>query len=230
MNAVNTSPYSHHTNNLAKKMTDSKDVGSKKTDMSDENLEIDQEPQSNLESDTSEESPVAIDSSIDSAVDSAVDELEKIKIELDKQKDLTLRAEAELQNVLKRTAREVENAHRYGLERFIENLLPVVDSLEKAAELSTSDQSASSENAIEGINLCCKLFLDVLEKEGIKAIYPLGEPFDPSEHQAMSMVENPDMEPNSIAAVVQKGWKLNERLVRAAMVMVVKESESAPPE
>ena len=207
-------------------MTDSEDVGSKKTDMSDEDLEIDQEPQSDLESDSPSQSPIAIDSSIDNAAE----ELEKIKIELDKQKDLTLRAEAELQNVLKRTAREVENAHKYGLERFIENLLPVVDSLEKAAELSTPDQSASSDNAIEGINLCCKLLLDVLEKEGIKAINPLGEPFDPSEHQAMSMVENPDMEPNSIAAVVQKGWKLNERLVRAAMVMVVKESESTSPE
>ena len=205
-------------------MTDSEDVGPKKTDLSDEDLAIDQEPQSDSESASPEET------SVNSSTDSAVEELEKIKIELDKQKDLALRAEAELQNVLKRTAREVENAHKYGLERFIENLLPVVDSLEKAAELSTSDQSASSENAIEGINLCCKLFLDVLEKEGIKAIYPLGEPFDPSEHQAMSMVENPDMEPNSIAAVVQKGWKLNERLVRAAMVMVVKESESAPPE
>ena len=224
MNAVNTSPYSPHTNNLAKKMTDSEDVGPKKTDLSDEDLAIDQEPQSDSESASPEET------SVNSSTDSAVEELEKIKIELDKQKDLTLRAEAELQNVLKRTTREIENAHKYGLERFIENLLPVVDSLEKAAELSTSDQSASSENAIEGINLCCKLFLDVLEKEGIKAINPLGEPFDPSEHQAMSMVENPDMEPNSIAAVVQKGWKLNERLVRAAMVMVVKESESTSPE
>ena len=205
-------------------MTDSEDVGPKKTDLSDEDLAIDQEPQSDSESASPEET------SVNSSTDSAVEELEKIKIELDKQKDLALRAEAELQNVLKRTAREVENAHKYGLERFIENLLPVVDSLEKAAELSTSDQSASSENAIEGINLCCKLFLDVLEKEGIKAINPLGEPFDPSEHQAMSMVENPDMEPNSIAAVVQKGWKLNERLVRAAMVMFVKESESTSPE
>ena len=224
MNAVNTSPYSPHTNNLAKKMTDSEDVGPKKTDLSDEDLAIDQEPQSDSESASPEET------SVNSSTDSAVEELEKIKIELDKQKDLALRAEAELQNVLKRTAREVENAHKYGLERFIENLLPVVDSLEKAAELSIPEQSASSNNAIEGINLCCKLLLDVLEKEGIKAINPLGEPFDPSEHQAMSMVENPDMEPNSIAAVVQKGWKLNERLVRAAMVMVVKESESTPPE
>ena len=224
MNAVNTSPYSPHTNNLAKKMTDSEDVGPKKTDLSDEDLAIDQEPQSDSESASPEET------SVNSSTDSAVEELEKIKIELDKQKDLALRAEAELQNVLKRTAREVENAHKYGLERFIENLLPVVDSLEKAAELSIPEQSASSNNAIEGINLCCKLLLDVLEKEGVKAINPLGEPFDPSEHQAMSMVENPDMEPNSIAAVVQKGWKLNERLVRAAMVMVVKENESTSPE
>lgn len=196
----------------------------KQIDLSDEDLAIDQEPQSDSESASPEET------SVNSSTDSAVEELEKIKIELDKQKDLALRAEAELQNVLKRTAREVENAHKYGLERFIENLLPVVDSLEKAAELSIPEQSASSNNAIEGINLCCKLLLDVLEKEGIKAINPLGEPFDPSEHQAMSMVENPDMEPNSIAAVVQKGWKLNERLVRAAMVMVVKESESTSPE
>ena len=104
------------------------------------------------------------------------------------------------------------------------------DSLEKAAEASASDQGGASDTAIEGINLCCKLLVGVLEKEGIKAIDPLGEPFDPSEHQAMSMVENSDLEPNSIAAVVQKGWKLNERLVRPAMVMVVKESETKPPE
>jgi len=201
-------------------MTGSNDVESKKTDLSDKDPAIDQDPQSDLVSDSSEEI----------SKDSAADELEKTKIELEKQKDLTLRAEAELQNVLKRTAREVENAHKYGLERFVENLLPVVDSLEKAVEASAADQSASSDNSIEGINLCCKLLLDVLEREGVKAINPLGEPFDPSEHQAMSMVENPDMEPNSIAAVVQKGWKLNERLVRAAMVMVVKESESKAPE
>ena len=130
-------------------MTDSEDVGPKKTDLSDEDLAIDQEPQSDSESASPEET------SVNSSTDSAVEELEKIKIELDKQKDLALRAEAELQNVLKRTAREVENAHKYGLERFIENLLPVVDSLEKAAELSIPEQSASSNNAIEGINLCC---------------------------------------------------------------------------
>jgi len=201
-------------------MTGSEDVESNKTDFLGEDLENDQDTQSNLDSDSSEEN----------SKDSEEEELEKVHSELEKQKDLTLRAEAELQNVLKRTAREVENAHKYGLERFIQNLLPVVDSLEKAAEASAPGQSEASDTAIEGINLCCKLLVDVLEKEGIKAIDPSGEPFDPSEHQAMSMVENSDMEPNSIAAVVQKGWKLNERLVRPAMVMVVKGNETKPPE
>ena len=201
-------------------MTDPEDVESNKTDFLGEDLENDQDTQSNLDSDSSEEN----------SKDSEEEELEKVHSELEKQKDLTLRAEAELQNVLKRTAREVENAHKYGLERFIQNLLPVVDSLEKAAEASAPDQSEASDTAIEGINLCCKLLVDVLEKEGIKAIDPSGEPFDPSEHQAMSMVENSDLEPNSIAAVVQKGWKLNERLVRPAMVMVVKGNETKPPE
>jgi molecular chaperone GrpE len=201
-------------------MTGPDDVESNKTDLLGEDLENDQDTESNLNSDSSEEN----------LKDNEEEELEKVHAELEKQKDLTLRAEAELQNVLKRTAREVENAHKYGLERFIQNLLPVVDSLEKAAEASAPDQSESSDTAIEGINLCCKLLLDVLEKEGIKAIDPLGEPFDPSQHQAMSMVENPDMEPNSIAAVVQKGWKLNERLIRPAMVMVVKGNETKPPE
>ena len=201
-------------------MTGTEDDESNKIDFLEEDLENDQDIESNLDSDSSEEN----------SKDSEEEELEKVHSELEKQKDLTLRAEAELQNVLKRTAREVENAHKYGLERFIQNLLPVVDSLEKAAEASAPDQSEASDTAIEGINLCCKLLVDVLEKEGIKAIDPSGEPFDPSEHQAMSMVENSDMEPNSIAAVVQKGWKLNERLVRPAMVMVVKGNETKPPE
>tara|TARA_B100001093_G_scaffold124791_1_gene117431 strand:+ start:1376 stop:1981 length:606 start_codon:yes stop_codon:yes gene_type:complete len=201
-------------------MTGSEDVESNKTDPSDEDFENDQDTHKNLNSDYSDEN----------SKDIASEEIEKLHAELEKQKDLALRAEAELQNVLKRTSREVENAHKYGLERFIQNLLPVVDSLEKAAEASAPNQSKAGDTAIEGINLCCKLLLDVLEKEGTTVIAPLGEPFDPSEHQAMSMVENADMEPNSIAAVVQKGWKLNERLVRPAMVMVVKESETKPPE
>jgi len=137
-------------------------------------------------------------------------------------KDAVLRAEAEMQNVRRRTERDVENAHKYGIERFLQNLLPVVDSIEKS--IDTADQADLDENdpVIEGIRLCYKLLLDVLEREQVEVVDPLGEPFDPNEHEAMSMVENPDVEPNSVIAVMQKGYKLNNRLVRPAMVMVSK--------
>lgn len=139
-------------------------------------------------------------------------------LEVEKFKDVALRAEAEMQNLQRRTAREVENAHKYGIEKFVQSMLPVVDSLEKAIE-STGD----SEDAIaQGVRLCHKLMVDTLTKEGVQIIDPVGEPFDPNEHQAMSMVEHADMEPNSVLAVVQKGCKLNGRLVRPAMVMVTK--------
>ena len=149
-------------------------------------------------------------------------ELESALAEVDKLRDAALRAEAEMQNMQRRTARDVENAHKFGVERFLQSLLPVVDSLEKAIE-SAEQASGGAEDAMaEGVVLCHKLLLDVLNKENIEVIDPIGEPFDPNEHQAMSMVENPDMEPNSVFAVVQKGYKLNGRLVRAAMVMVSK--------
>jgi len=140
----------------------------------------------------------------------------------DKFRDMALRAEAEMQNMQRRTAREVENAHKYGLEKFVQNLLPVVDSLEKAVEVSAEVSERGEDAMAEGLTLCHKLLVDVLGKEGIEVLDPHGEPFDPQEHQAMSMVENPDMEPNSVCAVVQKGYKMNGRLVRAAMVMVTK--------
>jgi molecular chaperone GrpE len=139
-------------------------------------------------------------------------------LEVEKYRDLALRAEAEMQNLQRRTARDVENAHKFGVEKFVLNMLPVVDSLEKAMESIGDNLDAIA----EGLRLCHKLMVDTLAKEGVEIIDPAGEPFDPNEHQAMSMVENLDMEPNSVLAVVQKGCKLNGRLVRPAMVMVTK--------
>ncbi|MGB0692337.1 MAG: nucleotide exchange factor GrpE, partial [Pseudomonadales bacterium] len=111
---------------------------------------------------------------------------------------------------------------------FLQNLLPVADSLEKAIESAEQASSGDAENAIaEGVRLCHKLLIDVMARENVEVIDPIGEPFDPNEHQAMSMVENPNMEPNSVFAVVQKGYKLNGRLVRAAMVMVTKAPAAA---
>ena len=149
-----------------------------------------------------------------------VDELQQARREVAEYKDMALRAQAEVQNLQRRTARDVQNAHKYALEKFLRNLLPIVDSLEKAVE--AAEQAAASEDdpMLEGVQLCNKLLVDLLAREGIEAIDPVGEPFDPNEQQAISIVDNPEMEPNSVSAVVQKGYRLNGRLVRAAMVMV----------
>jgi len=152
-------------------------------------------------------------------------ELEQALQEISKYKDLALRAEAETQNVRRRAERDVENAHRFGLEKFIDNLLPVVDSLEKAiesVEQSEGIEDAAAKAIIEGVGLCQKMLVDVLGKEGVTVVDPEGEPFDPNHHQAMAMVDASNMEPGSVVTVVQKGYMLNGRLVRPALVLVSK--------
>ena len=145
-------------------------------------------------------------------------ELNNALEEVEKFKDMAIRAEAEMQNVRRRAERDVENAHKFGLERILTNLLPVIDGLEKALESAPTE----ADPVIDGVRLTFKLVQNVLEKESVEVIDPLGEPFNPNEHEAISVVENPDMEPNSVCLVIQKGYKLNQRLVRPAMVMVTK--------
>ena len=121
--------------------------------------------------------------------------------------------------------RDVEHAHKFALEKFTADLLPVLDSLEKALEsdhTAAAEETASASAIAEGVELSLKLFLDVLGRSGIEQIDPLGEPFDPQHHQAIATIENPDAEPNSVLEVMQKGYTLNGRLVRAAMVLVSK--------
>lgn len=130
-----------------------------------------------------------------------------------------VRAVAELDNVRRRSEREVQNAHRYSLEKFANGLLPVVDSLEQALQLADKSADAAMH---EGLSLTMKLFLDVLEKFDVKQIDPSGEPFNPEQHEAMSMQESPDAEPNSVLMVFQKGYKLNDRVIRPARVIVAK--------
>tara|TARA_R110002072_G_scaffold150253_1_gene298528 strand:+ start:12899 stop:13510 length:612 start_codon:yes stop_codon:yes gene_type:complete len=139
--------------------------------------------------------------------------------------DAALRAQADAQNVMRRAEQDVEKARKFALERFCNELLPVVDNLERALEATVGD--AVDDNEIvkpiaEGVELTLKSFLDALKKFNIEAVEPEGEPFDPQLHQAMSLVENPDVEPNTVIAVMQKGYTLNGRLVRPAMVMVSK--------
>lgn len=175
------------------------------------------------------DTPVEVDveADTDGTGDEAGDlqgQLEKSREEAERFKDMALRAEAEMQNVQRRAERDVANAHKYGLEKFVQNLLPVIDSLEKAIEAAEqSEGEAESGDAIlEGVRLCHKLFLDVLGKQDVEVIDPEGEPFDPNEQEAVSMVEHPEMEPNSVVSVIQKGYKLHGRLVRPAMVLVSK--------
>ncbi|MBZ9558299.1 MULTISPECIES: nucleotide exchange factor GrpE [Modicisalibacter] len=143
-----------------------------------------------------------------------VEELEEALAEA---KDQSMRAAAEAQNVRRRAEQDVEKARKFALEKFVKELLPVIDSLEKALETMGED---ATEAHREGVSMTLKLQLDVLAKFGVEAVEPHGEPFDPQYHEAMAMVPNPDVEPNTVIDVMQKGYLLNGRLVRPAMVVV----------
>lgn len=153
-------------------------------------------------------------------------ELEELREELDKLRDAALRAQADAQNTKRRAEQDVEKARKFALERFSGELLPVVDNLERALESASADDEAIKPIA-EGVELTLKSFLDVLRKFQVEPLDPVGEPFDPQQHQAMSMIENPDAEPNTVLTVMQKGYTLNGRLVRPAMVMVSKAPEAS---
>ena len=131
----------------------------------------------------------------------------------------SVRAMAELDNVRRRAEREVANAHRYGLEKMINSLLPVADSLEQALQLADKHEDVAMH---EGLELTIKLFLGVLEKYEVQQLDPLGDAFNPQEHEAMSIQESADAAPNSVVAVFQKGYKLNDRVIRPARVVVAK--------
>ncbi|WP_199741640.1 nucleotide exchange factor GrpE [Legionella sp. km535] len=131
----------------------------------------------------------------------------------------SVRALAELDNVRRRMEREVANAHKYGMEKLISALLPVVDSLEQALQLADKNTDAAMH---EGLELTMKLFTDVLQKFDTTPIDPVGEAFDPQKHEAMSIQDVPGTPPNSVIAVVQKGYLLNERVIRPARVIVSK--------
>ncbi len=135
-----------------------------------------------------------------------------------------LRIQAEQDNLRKRSQRDIENAHKYALEKFVNELLPVKDSLELG--LSAAEGEGDIEKIRQGTELTLKMFADVLAKFGVEEVNPVGEKFDPEHHQAMSMQENAEVAPNSVLAVMQKGYLLNDRLVRPAMVVVSKAPES----
>ncbi len=147
-------------------------------------------------------------------------ENERLKIEAQESIDKALRATAELDNIRKRTSRDIENAHKYALERFVNELLPVVDSMELG--INASQSAEDIESLREGMDLTLKKLFDCLGKFGINAIDPAGDKFDPEWHQAVSMQELEGSDSGQVITVMQKGYELNGRLVRPAMVVVAK--------
>lgn len=154
----------------------------------------------------------------------SVNEVEQLKIELEQAKaesannyEQFLRAQAELANQRRRAEKQVEDAHKYAVQKFVESLVPVIDSLEMGL-MADGDLNQIR----EGMQLTLKQFENVMEKFKIEAVGKPGEPFNPEHHQAMSMQPHPDYDNNTVSMVMQKGYLLNGRVIRPAMVMVSK--------
>ncbi len=147
---------------------------------------------------------------------------EAVAAALAEQRDTVLRARAEVQNMRNRCEADVEKAHKYALEKFSVALLPVMDNMERALQAVPDPEDERVKAICEGIQLTIREFSDILARFNIEVIDPQGQPFDPQFHEAMSMVENRDVEPNTVIAVMQKGYSLNGRVIRPAMVMVAK--------
>ena len=152
-------------------------------------------------------------------------QIESLTEQLNEAREQSLRSLAEAQNARRRADQDVEKAHKFGQEKLVNDLLPVIDNLERALEAMEASEE-SLKPVLEGIELTLKSFQDTLTKHKVEAINPVGEPFDPQLHQAMTMIESPDVEPNSVINVFQKGYTLHGRLVRPAMVVVAKSSGS----
>ena len=148
--------------------------------------------------------------------------LSEAYLSAERAQDDLLRVKAEMQNLRRRTEQDVEKAHKYGIEKFSTELLGVIDNLERALLAAKEHEDESSKAIHDGVSLTLKSFNDCFAKFSIEAVDPIGEPFDPQLHQAIATQESPDSEPNSVIEVVQKGYTLNGRVIRPAMVMVSK--------
>ncbi|NAW68416.1 nucleotide exchange factor GrpE [Vibrio sp. V26_P1S5P106] len=137
------------------------------------------------------------------------------------QQESVLRARADVENMRRRSEQEIDKARKYALGRFVEELLPVLDNLERAIQ-AVDNENEAIKPFLEGVELTHKTFVDAVAKFGVTVINPEGEAFNPEYHQAMSIQESPDHQSNTVMFVMQKGYELNGRVVRPAMVMVAK--------
>ena len=146
-------------------------------------------------------------------------QLEEAQTKADDNLDQLMRTKAEMENIRRRSEKDVSNARKFALEKFAQELLPVIDSMEMGIT-AAQDENADIAKLREGTEMTLKMFESAIEKFGIKGVHPKGEAFNPEHHQAMTMIDSQEHEPNMIIDVMQKGYLLNERLVRPAMVVV----------
>lgn len=156
--------------------------------------------------------------------------LEDARNKADEHWNQCVRLQAELDNLRKRAERDVANAHKFALEKFATDLLPVRDSLEMGIAAAGEGNEVDPVKLKEGSELTLKMLGDAMARFGIQEVNPEGEKFNPEYHEAMSMQERGDVEPNTVVAVIQKGYTLNERLIRPAMVMVSRAPASDSPQ
>ena len=178
-----------------------------------------EQPEANTEEKLQSEAEIDPSESTEDQEEQTVNEVEELQQKLSTLGEQLLREQAEMQNVRRREQRDVESAHKFALEKFVTELLSVVDNLERA--IGAIDAEDESQKAVaEGLELTLKTFMDVLLKHSVEPIDPEGQPFDAELHQAVSMVPNAEVEPNTVINVFQKGYTLSGRLIRPAMVVV----------
>lgn len=187
------------------------------TQASDENVTDASEAQAEHESDACTEQ-AGSDNEEACEVETLKRTLDETQQELDRHREAMLRMQAEVDNQRKRMAREMEKAHKFALERIMKDLLQVRDSLERGLEVDAA--SATVEGLREGKALTLRMLAKVMQDHGLEIVDPAGEAFNPEFHEAMSMIPSPDHEDNTVIEVLQKGFKLNDRLIRPAMVVV----------
>tara|TARA_B100000579_G_scaffold152979_1_gene124324 strand:- start:342 stop:911 length:570 start_codon:yes stop_codon:yes gene_type:complete len=171
-----------------------------------------------LENDVSLDEAESIDENIDPSIEKTGESI-SLEEKITELEEALLRSRAELDNVFKRNSADIEKAHKYGVERLLNELLPVVDNLEHALNNFSKDSTKEDK---EGVELTLKSFESALDKFGIRPIYPINEQFDPVKHEAVTTSKDPKKENNDIENIFQRGWELHDRVVRPARVSVIK--------
>ena len=186
--------------------------------------EIKTEEDSDLQESSAEEK--GVEEQADFTLEEVLEKLAEGKEGAARARDDLLRVQAEMQNLRRRTEQDIEKAHKYGQEKFSIELLTVMDNLERALEAASGHEDETVKAIYEGVDLTLKSFTDCFNRFHIGSVDPMGEPFNPQLHQAVTILENPDVEPNTVIEVMQKGYTLHGRVIRPAMVVVSKEPES----